>query len=237
MGKLRAAIVIAQRGGAAFAAMDPATNQPRGVSVDPAAELAQKLGVRIEFVTYPGPGPLVEAAKGHAWDVAFLVVDRKLETLFNFSPPYALTEVTYLVRAGSNIGNLSDVDRTGVRVAAIENSVSHRAAAASLETATLILVKTPAELHEMARTGKVDAITQSRSGLMRLSASLPGSRVLPDSIYSAAIAIPVNRLAALTYVSDFIEEAKASGSVRRAVDKAGLRDVTHSCTAFSTEIA
>jgi polar amino acid transport system substrate-binding protein len=225
-GKLRAGIVVGQIGGAAFAARDT-NGQPRGVSVDLARGLASKLGVPLELVTYPSPGPLVEAGNIRAWDVAFLVVDPKLESVFDFSPPYALTEVTYLVLSGSSIGALREVDRTSVRVAAIENSVSHRAAVASLKAAKLILVKTPSELEQMARSGDVDVITQGRGALVRLSASLPGTRVLPGSIYTTQIAIAVakQKLAALAYVSDFIEEAKISGSVRLAAEKAGLEDV------------
>jgi hypothetical protein len=37
-----------------------------------------------------------------------------------------------------------------------------------------------------------------------------------------AIAIPKNRPNALAYVTAFLESAKASGSVRRALDKAGF---------------
>jgi hypothetical protein len=36
------------------------------------------------------------------------------------------------------------------------------------------------------------------------------------------VAVPKNRLAALAYVTEFVEEAKASGLVRRAFDAVGL---------------
>jgi polar amino acid transport system substrate-binding protein len=39
-----------------------------------------------------------------------------------------------------------------------------------------------------------------------------------------AIAVPRNRKQALAYVTTFIEDAKRSGVVRRALDKAGLQD-------------
>lgn len=227
-GKLRAGVVVGQAGGAAFAARDPSSGQPQGMSVDLANELARKLGAPLELVTFPSPGPLVEAASTRAWDIAFLVVDSELESLFDFSPPYALTEVGYLVLPGSGIAGLPEVDRTAVRVGAIENSVSHRAAAASLKAAKLVLVKNPAELEQIARSGSVDAIAQGRVALTRISAGLPGSRALPGSLHTTYISIAVakNKAAALTYVGDFIEEAKASGSVRRAAERAGLEGVT-----------
>jgi polar amino acid transport system substrate-binding protein len=36
------------------------------------------------------------------------------------------------------------------------------------------------------------------------------------------VAVPKNRPASLAYVSTFIEQAKANGTVRRALDNAGL---------------
>jgi polar amino acid transport system substrate-binding protein len=38
--------------------------------------------------------------------------------------------------------------------------------------------------------------------------------------------VPKNRPAALAYVSTFVEDAKASGSARRALDNAGLKTST-----------
>jgi hypothetical protein len=40
-----------------------------------------------------------------------------------------------------------------------------------------------------------------------------------------AVAVPKNRPAALAYVTEFIEAAKASGVVRRALDDAGFEDI------------
>lgn len=40
----------------------------------------------------------------------------------------------------------------------------------------------------------------------------------------AAIAVPKGKLAALAYATRFIEEAKRDGTVRRALDNAGLKD-------------
>jgi polar amino acid transport system substrate-binding protein len=41
-----------------------------------------------------------------------------------------------------------------------------------------------------------------------------------------AVAVPKQRPAALAYVSAFVEDAKPSGSVRRARDNAGLKTST-----------
>jgi polar amino acid transport system substrate-binding protein len=40
---------------------------------------------------------------------------------------------------------------------------------------------------------------------------------------TTAVAVPKNRPAALAFVTEFIEEAKAAGLVRRALDGMGLK--------------
>jgi len=54
---------------------------------------------------------------------------------------------------------------------------------------------------------------------------LPGSRVLDAPPHNVSVdeAVPQNRRAARAFVTEFIEEAKASGLVRRALDMMGLK--------------
>jgi len=63
--------------------------------------------------------------------------------------------------------------------------------------------------------------------LLGLAEKLPGSHVLEDRFAAAemTIVLPKGRPAALEYVGAFVEEAKKSGSVRRAIESAGLRGV------------
>ena len=63
-----------------------------------------------------------------------------------------------------------------------------------------------------------------RFSVVGSSAKLPGSRVLEDR-YGAnlvALAVPKGEAGRLGYVTEFIEEAKASGLVQRAIERAGL---------------
>jgi polar amino acid transport system substrate-binding protein len=72
-----------------------------------------------------------------------------------------------------------------------------------------------------------DAMASPRRGLLEYSTRLPGSRVLEDD-YGAnllAMAVPKHHAGRLAYISDFIEEAKASGLVQRAIDHAGQRAI------------
>ena len=63
--------------------------------------------------------------------------------------------------------------------------------------------------------------------LLAEAAQLPGSRVLADgfAVISFAALVPKGQAGRLAYVSEFVEEAKASGLVKRAIEVAGLRGV------------
>jgi polar amino acid transport system substrate-binding protein len=223
-GKLRVGIAVGPNPGAGNVAIDAATGKPRGIAADLGAELAQKLRVPVEFVPFPNSGALTDAAGGGTWDVAFIPVDEERKKKVDFGPAHIVLQSTFLVPPGSAIATLADVDKPGLRVVGVENTATARAAQRSLKNVTMTYVKTGQELFDLLQSGKADAIAQSRESLAGLSRRLPGSRVLGGSFLNSfvAIAVPKNKAAALAYVSTFLEAAKASGSVRRALESSGL---------------
>src|SRR5690242_14394047 len=85
-GKLRAAInygngVLAQKG---------PDGEPRGVSADLSRELAKRLGVALEFVTFTAAGKAFEAAKESKVDVLFVAIEPVRAADVEFTPPYVL---------------------------------------------------------------------------------------------------------------------------------------------------
>ena len=64
-----------------------------------------------------------------------------------------------------------------------------------------------------------------RPVLLEYSTQLPGSRVLEDRYGANLVAMVVTKGQAgrLAYISEFIEETKASGLVQRAITSAGWR--------------
>ena len=75
------------------------------------------------------------------------------------------------------------------------------------------------------RGGEVDALAFSRESLTGLAPKVPSSRILDGGFLNSttSVAVPKGKPEALAYVSEFIEEAKASGLVRQAFDELGLK--------------
>src|SRR6185436_376296 len=76
---------------------------PRGIAPDLARELARRLGVPPEFVTYESAGRMADGAKTGEWDVAFLATDPVRAEEIVFTAPYLEVGTTYLVGADSPI--------------------------------------------------------------------------------------------------------------------------------------
>src|SRR5215468_274090 len=222
-GKLRVGVVFAPAASAFFVVKD-AGGAPRGVTVDLANELAQKLGVTLELMVAPNSGLVTDATESGAIDVAFMPVDEERKKRVDFGPSYYLVESTYMVTGASGIRTVAEVDRPNVRVVGIANTTTIRAAARSLKSTTISAAASVEEAMALLRAGKADAFALSRDSLPPLAVQLSGSRIVDGGFQQTAIAIavPKNRPNALAYVTAFPQQAKTSGSVRRALDKAGF---------------
>lgn len=223
-GKLRVGVVFAPTASTFFVVKD-ADGTPRGVTVDLGNALAESLGVPAEFLVVPNSGEVTDALERAAVDVAFMPMDDERRRRVDFGPAYFLVESTCLVAGSSNFKTNDDLNQPGVRVAGIANTTTIRSAARVLTSATIVAAPSVGEAIDMLREGRVEAFALSRDSLRPYSAQLPGSRILEGHLQTTgiAIAVPKNRPAALAYAGAFLEEAKASGLVRRAFDRAGLQ--------------
>jgi polar amino acid transport system substrate-binding protein len=169
----------------------------------------------------------MECLNAGACDVAFLGIEPSRITEVDFSPPFMQVDWTYLVPAGSSIRSVADADRPGVRIAVVRNHAMDFALSRILKQAEPVWAETPDGTFELLRTGDADVQAGVRSALLEYSTQLPGSRVLEDryGANSVAMVVPKGQAKRLAYISDFVEEAKASGLVQRAIERAGLRGV------------
>jgi polar amino acid transport system substrate-binding protein len=197
------------------------------VWVEIARALAARIGVQVVLLEYPTPPQVVDCLKADACDMVFLPFDSRAAEVGGFSFPFIEFDFTYLVPAGSLIQSIADVDKPGIRIAVVRNHASTAVLNRVLKQAKLVYAETPDPTFDLLRTGAADVMASARSTLLEYSTKLPGSRVLKDR-YGATlnrVVVPKDRAGRLAYINEFVEEAKASGLVQQAIDRAGPRGV------------
>lgn len=185
--------------------------------------LADRIGVETLLTGYQNPREVVESLNAKGCDVAFMVPDKSRVDEVGFSPPVLESDFTCLVPVDSSIRRMADADRSGVRIAAVRNHASTLTLSRILKQAELVTEETPDATFALLRSTHSNAMASARSVLLEYSGKLPGSRVLEDRYGSQliAMAVPKEKTEWLTYVSEFVEEAKASGLVQRVIERAG----------------
>ncbi len=223
-GTLRVGVAVAPSPSPLFVVKD-AAGAPRGVTVDLGRALASEAGLPVEFVTAPNTGELTDALEAGRIDVSFMPVDDERKKRIAFGPVYFEVESTYMVTAASGIRTVAEVDRSGVRVVGIANTSTIRAAGRTLKHTAIQAAPSVGEAMTMMTGGAADAFALSRDSLPPFVKQLPGSRIVEGGFQftGIAIAVPKSRPQALAVASAFMEKAKATGLVRRALDNAGLK--------------
>jgi len=222
-GKLRAAINF---GNIVLAQKDPAGGEPRGVSAELARELAKRLNVPIEYVTFDAAGKVFDALKTGAWDVAFLAIDPVRSEGIEFTGPYVVIEGAYLVPSNSPLQTNEDVDRDGVRVAVARGSAYDLYLTRALKRAQLVREQSGPQALDMFLKDRLEAAAGVKQPIVLFAKDHPETRVIPGRfmVIEQAMGTPKGREASVRYLREFIEEMKASGFVAKALEKSGQTD-------------
>lgn len=224
-GKLRAAINF---GNPVLAAADPVTGEPRGVSVALARELARRLDVPLEIVTYRAAGKVVDDATTGAWDIAFVAIDPKRAADMDYSAPYVEIEGAYVVPAWSPIRANAEVDRAGVHVVAAKGSVYDLYLARALQKATIVHVATSQDVVAGMLAQRAEAGAGVKQQLESDARKTPGVRLLDGRfmVIEQAMAVPKGRATGVPYLAGFVEDMKASGFVAAQLRADGIDGAT-----------
>ena len=215
-GTLRAAINFDNT---ILASKDAVTGEPGGISVELAREVARRLGVAFEYVPYYAAGKVVEGLQSCAWDLCFLAIDPVRAKLISFTAPYVVIEGAYLVPEGSPIRDNAEVDRRGVRVAVSTGSAYDLFLSRELKHASIVRAPTAKDVVSMFLAQKLEVAAGVRPMLEADVAAIAGLRMLPGRFMAInqAMGTPRGRDAGAAYLTDFVEEMKASGFVAEAL--------------------
>ena len=216
-GRLRASINL---GNPILAGTDPDTGAPRGVSVDLARALAERLGVPLALVTFPAATKSVDAVTGGVADIGFFAIDPQRGAEIAFTDSYILIEGAYLVRDDSPCRANEDVDRAGTTVVVGKGSAYDLFLSRELAAASFVRVPGAAEVVETLRSGGADVAGGIRQVLVEVAQRTPGLRVLPGRFMVIRQAMGLARgrgPGAESALRAFVEDMKASGFVAAAM--------------------
>jgi len=224
-GKLRAAINF---GNVVLVQKDPASGELRGVSPALARELARRLGVPVEFVTFDAAGKVFDALQAGVWDVAFLAIDPARAAGIDFTAPYVVIEGTYVVPANSPLRAIADFDRDGIRIAVGRASAYELYLTRTLKHATLIREQSGADAFDLFLKDRLEAVAGVKQALVAFTKTHPGMRLIPGRFMQIeqAMGTPKGRSAGARYLREFVEEMKASGFIARELAKSGQTGAT-----------
>ncbi len=205
-----------------------ATGQPQGLAIGISRALSLRLGLsEVVTIEHPTPHKVIECVKAGECDFGFMLIDPARATEVDFTPPFVRSDFTYLLPANSSLQTAADVDRSGVRIAVVRGHASTIALLRVIKQASPIYAESYETAVDLVRSGKADAFASIREMLMQYSAELPGSRVLGDSYQKnlAGIAVAKDRAGRLAFLTEFLDDIKRSGELKKILDSADLRGV------------
>ena len=221
-GKLRVGVYF---GSPTSMVHDSKTNEVHGLSFDLGQELARRLNVPFEQVSYQRISDVLEGMK--AGDVDFTVSNSTpaRAASVTFSQNLLTIELGYLVAAASPITVIADIQRAGLRIGVTQGSTSQSTIPKLLPNATVVPSENYKRGIEMLEHGEIDTYATNKPTLFEMSDQMPGSRVLEGrwGEEHLAVAIPKGREAALEYIQHFVQEVQSNGLLTQSVERAGLR--------------
>lgn len=197
---------------------------PVGVSPDLARAIADRLGVAVEYVTFASPGAVADAVTEDRWDIALIAHEAERAQTITFSPAHVEIEATYLVREGSRIRSLDDVDRPGTRVAVAARSAYDLHLARTLKHAELVRAEGLAGALDLFVSQKLDALAGLRPALLDNARDIPGARVLDGRFTTVrqAVGVRPGNPEAAAFVTGVVRELRADGTVQGFIDRHGV---------------
>jgi polar amino acid transport system substrate-binding protein len=220
-GRIRVALYVPQYH------KDPVTGALSGWPIDLVAALGERIGVQGVPVEHPNPADALVSIVRGTCDAGIIGIEAERATKLDYTAPLVEADYTLLAPADSPYQSLADADRPGVRIAAVRHHASTIALAKIIKHATLVYADTPATTYAIFQNGDADLFASLHEVLRHYVERLPGARLFSGryGFNPIGMAVAKGHAAPLAYLREFVEDAKASGLVQRAIDRASWRGI------------
>lgn len=201
-------------------------DEPGGVTVDIAREVAARLGVPVEFVCFDAARKSFEALTTGQADICFLAIEPAREAEVAFTPPYVEIEGVYAVPNDSPVTGPDDVDRPGVRVGVKKGSAYDLFLTRTLLNATVVRGD---EGTDVFRAEGLDVAAGIRQPMTAFVAANPDVRLVEERFMAIRQAVGTTKdrkPATVAFLAELVEELKASGFVADSLRRAGQTGIS-----------
>ncbi|WP_020387916.1 transporter substrate-binding domain-containing protein [Kribbella catacumbae] len=201
-------------------------DEPAGITVDLAREIAARLGVPVEFLCFDAARKSFEAMVEGRADLCFLAIDPAREAEVAFTAPYVEIEGVYAVPTDSALTTVGEVDSPGVRIGVKQGSAYDLFLTRTLENATVVR---GSEGVDVFLAEGLEAAAGIRQPITAFASTQAGIRVIDERFMQIqqAVGTTKNRQPeTVRFLSELVEELKANGFVAESLQRAGQSDAT-----------
>jgi polar amino acid transport system substrate-binding protein len=201
-------------------------DQPAGITVDLAREIAARLGVPVEFRCFDAARKSFEAMTSGAADLCFLAIDPAREAEVAFTAPYVVIEGVYAVPTDSPLTTLAEMDSPGVRIGVKQGSAYDLFLTRTLQNATV--VRGP-EGTDVFRAEGLEAAAGIRQPITKFVAENNDVRLIDERFMQIQQAVGTTKdrqPETVQFLRATVDELKANGFVADALHRAGQSDAT-----------
>lgn len=201
-------------------------DEPAGITVDLAREIAARLGVPVEFLCFDAARKSFEAMVEGRADLCFLAIDPAREAEVAFTAPYVVIEGVYAVPTDSALTTVGEVDSPGVRIGVKQGSAYDLFLTRTLENATVVR---GTEGVDVFRAEGLEAAAGIRQPISKFVAANDDVRLIDERFMEIQQAVGTTkdrRPETVQFLRELVEELKANGFVAEALQRAGQSDAT-----------
>jgi polar amino acid transport system substrate-binding protein len=194
---------------------------PRGVTIDIGREIADRLGIGVEFVCFGAARDSFGALMTGEADICFLGIEPARADQVAFTAPYVLIEGVYAVTDGSPLATVADVDSPGVRIGVKQGSAYDLFLTRTLRHAAVVR---GAEGAEVFLTENLEAAAGIREPVTEFVRTHAGIRLIDGrfmEIRQAVGTTKAKRAETTQFLSGLVEELKASGFIADSLRRSG----------------
>jgi len=195
--------------------------EPRGITVDLARELAARLAVPLELLCFTAARDSFAALVDGRADVGFLAIEPAREAEVAFTAPYVVIEGVYVVVEDSDVTGSDQVDRPGTTIGVKEGSAYDLYLTRTIQQAEIVRGTDGTDV--FVERG-LDVAAGIRQPLTRFVGDGSRYRILEPAFMQIrqAVGIPRDRSTrAADFVTAFVSDLVASGFIRTKLEQAG----------------